>query len=230
MPGLSTSLRKDAPVTDQPNPDRAAAYEQLIFQVRGIQAARVVTDTSGEINEVHVVGSPSRAPKQMVRDIESILYVRGGVRLDHRKVSLVQLTDAPAPRPAARLHLRSVTHEQGAHRHQVMVTLTLGERCIAGECPVEAEAEEAILQGAAAAMVQALGQLIGTAGELQLERIVRQSLGELPVCLSHLTLSTESGLETLLGISVIRHDVAGAAARSVLDAVNRRLDWLLSLG
>lgn len=213
-----------------PSPaERAATYEQLIFQVRGIQAARVVTDTSGEINEVHVVGSPTRAPKQMVRDIESILYVRGGVRLDHRKVSLVQLSDSPPPRATIRLQLRDVVQQRGEKGSRITVSLTLGERAVDGACEVEQETDFDLIQAAAGATVRALGVLIGGAGELQLELAVRQSLGALPVCLSHVTLSTDNGIETLLGISAIRHDLAGAAARSVLDAVNRRLHLLLGV-
>jgi hypothetical protein len=216
-------------MTDNRIADRSAAFEQLIFQVRGIQAARVVTDSSGQIDEVHVVGSPSRSPKQMVRDIESILYVRGGIRLDHRKVSLVQLTDSPPPRATVRLQLRSVAQDRSPHGPQTTVTLALGERAVEGVCLVEQESEEHVIRAAAGATVLALGQLIGPGGELHLEQVMRQPFGALPVCLSHLTLSTDRGIETLLGISVIRNDAAGAAARSVLDAVNRRINWLLGI-
>lgn len=215
-------------MTQQQHTDLAATFEQLIFQVRGIQAARVITDTSGAINEVHVVGLPDRTPKQMVRDIESILYVRGGVRLDHRKVSLVQLADTPR-RPVTRLQLRKVAQENGPHGPQIAVTLALHERCVEGVSVVEHEAGGDLMCAAAHATVQALHQLIGQAGELQLEQVVRQPLGALQICLSHLSLSIDGGLETLLGVSVVGDDEAISAVRSVLDAVNRRLQWLLSL-
>jgi hypothetical protein len=216
-------------VTELITVNQAAHFEQLIFQVRGIQAARVVTDTHGAIDEIHVVGSPGRTPKQIVRDIESILYVRGGVRLDHRKVSLVQLADTPAPRPALRVMLRHVRQEMGALGPKITVALGLNDQHIEGVSEGEAYTEAVQIQTAAAATVTALGKLIGAAGELQLELIVQQELGNLPICLSHLTLSTDQRLETLLGVSVVRNDITGAAARSVLDAVNRRLHWLLGI-
>src|SRR5690242_18490706 len=69
------------------------AVEALIGQVRGVIAVRVVRDAQDQIDEIHVVGSPGRSAKQMVRDVESILYVRGGLRVDHRKISLVQIAE-----------------------------------------------------------------------------------------------------------------------------------------
>lgn len=209
--------------------DRSAAFEEIIQRVRGIQAVRVVTDPNGEIDEVHVVGSPSRTPKQIVRDIESILYLQGGVRMDHRKVSLVQLAEAPTPPAPVRLQLRSVAQGPGLNGLEVRVLLALNEREFEGASAVE-PGEPGLLRAAAVATVQALGRLISTAGELQLEQIERQSLGSLPVCLSHITLSTDRGIEILLGISVIQSDVASAAARSVLDAVNRRVNMILGIG
>jgi hypothetical protein len=221
--------KKELRMTELITVNHAANFEQLIFQVRGIQAARVVTDTNGAIDEIHVVGSPGRTPKQIVRDIESILYVRGGVRLDHRKVSLVQLADTPAPRTPLRVMLRHVRQEMGALGPKITVTLGLNDRTIEGIREGTAHTESALIQTAAAATVAALDQLIGAAGELQLELSVQQELGNLPICLSHLTLSTDQRFETLLGVSVIRNDITGAAARSVLDAVNRRLHWLLGI-
>lgn len=208
--------------------NRAAAFERLIVQVRGVQAARVVTTPSGEIDEVHVVGSQGRSPKQMVRDIESILYLQGGVRVDHRKVSLVQLADAAPARRPARLRLHAVSADQGPQGLEIRTTLGYNDRQIEGSCAVSRPAEEGVICAAAAATLGALRQLIGTQGELQLERAERHLFGALPVCLAHITLATDRGLEVLLGMSVIQGDPAGAAARAVLDAVNRRIDLLLS--
>jgi isopropylmalate/homocitrate/citramalate synthase len=44
------------------------------------------------------------------------------------------------------------------------------------------------------------------------------------------TYLTRSGEETVVGSSIIRRDVREAAVRSVLDAINRRVSRLMSLG
>ena len=92
--------------------DRAAVdvakIEELVGQVRGVMAVRVVQDEQGQIDELHIVGSPSRSAKQMVRDVESLLYVRGGVRLDHRKISLVQVAETSIQPAAVRVQMLNI--------------------------------------------------------------------------------------------------------------------------
>jgi hypothetical protein len=206
----------------------ATAYEQLIFQVRGIQAARIVTDANGGIDEVHVVGLPGRSAKQIVRDIGSILYVRGGIRLDYRKVSLVQLSEEALKPLAPRVLLRDVVCEQHTPRPGVKVSLGFGERQFQGHSAAPAEGSSCPLHLAAEATLEALRQLLGPQADLRVEQVGSQPFGALRVCLSQLSLAAEGGSETLLGVSQIRGDEATAAARAVLDAVNRQLQRLLA--
>ncbi|HWQ11324.1 MAG TPA: hypothetical protein VNL77_00915 [Roseiflexaceae bacterium] len=202
-----------------------AAIERLVMHVRGVQAVRVVRDGDGQIDELHVVGTPERSAKAIVRDIESILYVRGGVRLNHRKISLVQVPEHPGLAAGSRVQLVQVGREQEAGA-PVTVTLSTGERQVRGVAQAAGEGETAeSLVGRAT--IDALGQLVGMRGTFQIERVQRQPFGELDVCLAHVSLLVEEALETLLGISVVRGDTGVAAARAVLDAVNRRLPSLL---
>lgn len=207
-----------------PQPD-AAAIEQLIFQVRGIQAVRVVTTAAGSIDEIHVVGMPGRSPKQMVRDIESILYVQGGMRFDHRKVSLVQLDEGSAQRQPPRVLLQAVSCAREGGRAEATVTLGLRERKARGLC---AGAGDELLMLTARATVGAILELLGGGAELEVEQMAIQGFGPLRVCLSHLSLTTDGGVETLLGISLVREDEQAAAARAILDGVNRPLLRLMA--
>ncbi len=202
--------------------------EQLIYQVRGVQAARLITDPQGQIDEVHVVGSTQRNPKQIVRDIESILYVRGGVRLDHRKISLVQVAERDAAATGRRLQLLDVSTSAGETGTRVTVRLALRERRFEGSsaCASADEAAPSLL--AATATIEALNRAIGARGSFRLERLQRQPLGELDTFLTHLSFVLEGSFEALLGVSVLREDEAAAAARAVLDAANRRVERLLS--
>ncbi len=201
--------------------------EQLIYQVRGVQGARLITDPQGQIDEIHVVGTPQRNPKQIVRDIESILYVRGGIRLDHRKISLVQVAEREAASTGRRLQLLEVSISAGEEETRVEVLLGLQERRFKGSrCGITDPASRSLL--AATATIEALNRAIGAQGSFRLERLQRQPLGELDTFLTHLSFVLESGLEVLLGVSIVREDEAGAAARAVLDAANRRVERLLS--
>ncbi|MFQ3662684.1 MAG: hypothetical protein SNJ69_09860 [Chloroflexaceae bacterium] len=202
--------------------------EQLIYQVRGVQGARLITDPQGQIDEIHVVGTPQRNPKQIVRDIESILYVRGGIRLDHRKISLVQVAERETAPAGRRLQLLEVSISTGEQETHVEVLLGLQEQRFKGSsaCSTADPVSRSLL--AATATIEALNHAIGAHGSFRLERLQRQPLGELDTFLTHLSFVLEGGLEALLGVSVVREDETSAAARAVLDAANRRVERLLT--
>jgi hypothetical protein len=204
-----------------------ARIEELIQHVRGVLAVRVVQDEQGQIDELHVVGSPGRSAKQMVRDVESLLYVRGGLRLDHRKISLVQIAESVIQPPAARVLLLEIDRGEAQPVPAVTVTLGMGDQRVQGTGRGRPDRVDPPARLAGYGTIHALDQLIGPRGQFRLENLQRQLFGELEVCLAHLSLATDDGIETLLGISVLREDELAAVVRAILDAVNRRLQRLL---
>jgi hypothetical protein len=205
------------------------ALEKLVGQVRGVLAVRVVGDEGGQIEEVHVVAAPGRSAKQMVRDVESILYVRGGVRVDHRKISLVQISEAAIQPPPARVLLRGIQLNQDDGRTQVSVTLGLGGWQVQGIGSGRTTEARPIETLAGYAAVHALNQFVQPRGHVHLEAVTTQPFNGMDICLAHLALTTDEGLETLLGVSIVRDDPLPSAVRAVLDAMNRRLPFFLSV-
>ena len=65
-------------------------FEETIAQLDAIEAARVVRK-GGKIVELHVLAAPSKSPKQVSRDIQSLAMARYGVNIDRRVISIVQL-------------------------------------------------------------------------------------------------------------------------------------------
>lgn len=204
------------------------AVETLIAQVRGVMAVRVVRDAQGQIDEIHVVGSPGRSAKQMVRDVESILYVRGGLRVDHRKISLVQIAETAIQPVEARVRLLDIVRAADEQGLKIGVALGLAEQRVQGIGRARPNSDDPPELLAGYAAIHALNQLIGPRGQLRLENLQRQPFGQLDVCLSHLSLVTDDGIEVLLGTSAVRDDEVATAVRAVLDAVNRPLQRILS--
>jgi len=203
-----------------------AKIEELLSQVRGVMAVRAVLEEGGQIDELHIVGSPGRSAKQMVRDIESLLFVRGGIRLDHRKISLVQIAESAIKPAQVRVRLLDISRTSG---DQATTTVVLGmdDQRVQGVGNLRPNQANHPEQLAGYATIHALDQLIGARGQFRLEQMERQPFGQLEVYLTHLSLTTDDGIETLLGISVVRDDDPAAVVRAILDAVNRRLQRLL---
>jgi hypothetical protein len=73
-------------------------FEDALERIGGVTSARVVRAAGGRIAEVHIVATPERSPKQIVRDVQSVGLAKFGVDVDYRTVSVVQLAQERAPR------------------------------------------------------------------------------------------------------------------------------------
>lgn len=200
--------------------------ERLVQQVRGVMAARIVTDSVGQIGAIHVVASPERSAKQMVRDVESIIYVRGGVRVDHRKISLVQIAEAAINPPTLRARLLRIARRDEDGDVSVVATLAVGERTLEGVA--HGQAEDAPERLAASATLRALASLVPAHLQLHLAHVQVQPFDDMHVCLAHALLVADDTSTSLLGVATLRDDLLDAAARATLDAVNRTLQRLVA--
>jgi hypothetical protein len=92
-----------------------AEAERILCQLRDVKAASITTD-GDTIREIHIVAVSARAPKQIVRDVETSLkaFLKRGI--DHRMISValqepeatparatvpLVTTEAPPPKPVA---------------------------------------------------------------------------------------------------------------------------------
>ena len=85
--------------------------EDAIRHIPGVRAASVVTSAQAEPTEVHVLASPGKAAKQVVRDVQSLALARYDIDIDHRIVSVVQIEDEASngDGPAAATEVAEVT-------------------------------------------------------------------------------------------------------------------------
>jgi len=99
----------------------------LICQLQGVIGADISFNGQDEIQEIHVVANFDRLPKQIVRDIESILFTKHGLRLDHKKVSIAQIKgDEVAPkRRSSRIQFVRVGVSVSGFEHKVEVELSI---------------------------------------------------------------------------------------------------------
>ena len=85
--------------------------EQRLAQIRGVISALIVTLDNGDIGEIHVMATTQRTAKQLVRDIESLILLLFGTKLDYRKISIVQL-EARHVALVSRVRLKAISSER----------------------------------------------------------------------------------------------------------------------
>jgi len=195
--------------------------ERAVRQIRGVYDAHVVLGPTESIDEIHVIASPLRKPKQVVRDIESMLLVSFGIRVDYRRISLVQMDE------------ERTAHGEG--RARLVAVRALGGTQGRAEVDLEKDGQmyTAVAQGPATgldlqrlvctATMRAVEQTRGEPVDFTVQDVRSVSAGNQEAIVVVVTIAQPTGPETLLGVSQVRDDPAAATARATLSAVNRRL-------
>src|SRR6476646_1181101 len=68
--------------------------EDALRALPGVQAVSIVTTGDAVPTEVHVLASPGKPAKQIVRDVQSLAMASFDQEIDHRIISVVQIGDA----------------------------------------------------------------------------------------------------------------------------------------
>jgi hypothetical protein len=201
--------------------------ETELRRIPGVNAVRIVGNEAAEPAEVHVLAGAGKAPKQVVRDVQTVAQAVFGIDLDRRIVSVVQMDGTlVSADDTNRVTVDGISKSRHGHRMSAEVTLRRGIDTSTGT----AEGAAASTTGLALIVRAALGALAKIepmADQLELENVAMQRVGERNFVVVSLVLLTPPYEELLLGAAAVR--VAGeedAAARAVLDATNRRLTLL----
>lgn len=218
-----TSARSDRR-TDLHDPVVRGEVESALRSLPGVFAARLVPGFDREVDELHVLTSLERGPKQTVRDAQSMLLARFGVTTDHRVVSVVQVDEDDDPtQPPARVLIESVTVTQQGLTVSVEVVVSVADRRLTGtaEGPASAAGRR---RATGRATLDAIKPLLGRSRMVELEGVeVTDVIGH-RVAISLVHFHAVQGESTVSGSAMVRGDEAESISRSVLDAVNRSIE------
>lgn len=206
-----------------------ATLESSLRQVKGVYACRVVMDAPNEIGEIHVVGAPDRKPKQIVRDIESLLFAKFGLRVNYRKISLAQMQEEKAfSALGSRPRLLGAECASEGHANVVRVRLADNGNVFEG---VARQPKDDTNAGRAASLatLDALNKMVNKSGLFTLDALEVMPMASREIVIVMVTFAFAAGEEHLIGTSFYRGDMVESAVRATLDSVNRRLSLIRSL-
>jgi hypothetical protein len=216
--------------------------EELLASLPGVISARILESDGGGIGDVHVLTATEVPPKQTVRNVESALIARFGLRIDHRKISVATTSDpgraraaragAPAASPALvatpripetvrRVYFEDVEVRRSSRALWCRVMLRRGAEIVSAEAdapPAErARVEELVARAAVSALVSAEGDGMDLA--LEGAEIVN-AFGREFVFVG-VAARQGRGATLLTGSCEVRDGLEAAAVLAVLDATNR---------
>jgi hypothetical protein len=195
--------------------------ESAINKIRGVYAAQVVIGDDN-VEEIHVIASPLRKPKQVVRDIESMLLVNFGVRVDYRRISLVQMQEERLFQAEGRPRLVAVRSIDGPTK-RAEVEMEKDGHLYIGSAHGGVGSDADTIRLVCTATIEAMQQVLGEHVTYRVDEIEQITVSKMPAIVVAVTLDFGTSQEMLLGICQVRGEPADAAARATLNAVNRRL-------
>ena len=197
-------------------------WQELICRLEGVQAAQVVFAENGMPCEIHVLAGPEKSSKSLVRDIQSALTAQFGVQVDHRIISVAQLSEGLAPRVDFRLAHTGLEIKSAGGRVSASVTLARGCDTYTGHgesANTPFARRRCVSEAALAAVNRAAGETCFELASVDAVTLAGQGIVVAQVY------SLRDG-QRLLGSAFLNEDPDNAAVHSVLSAVNRRLSVL----
>lgn len=204
-------------------------WEQAIKQIKSVIAARININNQGGIEEVHILAGSGRVPKQIVRDVESILAAQFNLQIDHKKISVAQVEDdEEVPLTiveSTRPKLVGMTLRTVNGMAEVKVELSSGDKIMEGlaEGPSSTNNKlrlfvEATLK---ALVLLTLEKVIFVPEDVGITQLAKQQ-----IALVSITMISSAGEQSLTGCALVRNDDREAVVKATLDAVNRKLRFL----
>ena len=221
-----------------------AQIDTLLETLTGVVRARVRPDEDGrQLREIHVLSDGALAPKQIVRNIETLLKTAFDLTIDHRIVSIAVLkqgaeveeaTREPPPSesrperrarktstgPASRVVFHKLQVVQDALKCTAHVELKLGDVIFEGTHR-DTDTPEARVYAAARAVIEALEYLTEKQMAFYLAGLEQMRVYEERLLVVLVEARRGRQRMRMVGTAAVKDDTHEAAVRAVLDAVNR---------
>ncbi len=209
--------------------------ETDIRTLAGVISASVILSPGGsDIDEIHVVATCERSPKQLVRDVETLIQGNFGIRIDHKKISIAQVRDVDVDAIA-----QTGVHGNGTERSARIRFVSARSNTYGLRWEVAIELERggipsaATMNGAgsrqnkarlvAQATAEALNNYLGEQQAVAVDEVqINEGLAN-KTAVVILTLLTDRTEKVLVGSSLMDDDMPRAVVHATLDAVNRAM-------
>jgi hypothetical protein len=201
--------------------------DKLIGSLSGVMAARSVLNSDDEVTEIHVLSDLSKAPKQLVRDIQSAIMASFGLEIDYRLISVAQVNSnmvTPSATPEPRLLIKKIMIGLDSTSLETTVVLGYGDKTFEG-CSRGPISGRNRIHSAVNASITALKSYLGQDYNVTLLDLQRHTIAGSECFVIALSYATPLGETTHFGIAQIKSQEVEvqAAVMAVLSALNRPL-------
>ena len=193
--------------------------EDLIKNLKSVVNCRILLNENDVIKEVHVVANESRSPKQISRDVQSIIAAVYNIEVDYKKISIAQVKETSQDLQERKLKIKSIERITIQSKYHVKVILEKDKEEYIGECSGMNNATLSLRKTGEAAVL-AVEDFMQEDSILSLDDIKIIDIANIKTVVVALTVYTEDRSVEFCGSSILSHDPFDCVVRAVLDAIN----------
>ncbi|MFH1513135.1 MAG: hypothetical protein ABIG45_07245 [Bacillota bacterium] len=212
-------------------------YRELLSNLTGVFASNVDIAEDGSIREIHILGSQSRNPKQIARDVQSALASAFDIRVDHRIISIAQIPSDPifkqdqedgvaSKDSASRFYVNGVWQSVQNRQYTVKVSLRFGDHEYEGSSSCGNTFAQR-MRAASMATLEAVHSFFGTHNVFILLSVEQMQIAGTRVALTAIECAGPDSSSMLVGSAVYNHDETHTIIRATLSAINRKLTFMV---
>ncbi len=203
-------------------PKQVIEMQKAIEQIHGVHSSKLILNEEGVIGECHVLASGGRHPKQISKDVQSVLAATFEYRIDHRIISVAQLESDSMAHIVPRIVYKSVDVVKQGQMMTATVNCTFKDMDYKGEFSGVAT-KNGDFRVVAEAVLEAVRCQLKDDEHIVLEGYRVQDVGWLTLANVVVTFVRGDKEYPLVGTAIVGNHAHDAYVKAVFDALNRVL-------
>lgn len=195
-------------------------FQEMINKINGVISTKIVHQDN-DLQEVHILANTLRAPKQIVRDIESMLLTSFDYRIDRKVISIAQI-EADDCDPIKRIKLGGISLDVQANMLECKVKLIYEEEEFSvSQVGIKTVANRKRI--VAKATIDAIEKILGQVFIFDVQDVITTTNRDITFISVLVNMVINETEETMVGSAIVKNDVNEAIAKATLAAINRRV-------
>lgn len=196
--------------------------ENDIECIESVLSCRFIREND-EIKEIHIVSNGTRTPKQISRDVQSVLIAKYDlINIDYKKISIAELPGLEVSKRDSRLKIEKILFEDNGKKATVQVDLS-NESDIYQSSLSGINTSRNIDRMLAKSVLDSVEKALGVEDRFILEDVKNVNLSTDGVMVVSVVYIVGEQEKRLCGSSLIENDHKRAVVKATLDALNRSI-------
>lgn len=195
-------------------------FEEMINKINGVISTKIIHQDN-EIQEMHILANSLRAPKQIVRDIESILLTSFDYRIDRKVISIAQIETDDCD-PIKRIKFGGISLDVQGNMVECKVKLIYEEEeFYVTQVGIKTAANRKKI--VAKATIDAVEKILGQTFIFDVQDVISTTNRDITFISVLVNMVINESEETMVGSAIVRNDINETIAKATLAAINRRV-------